>query len=445
MSEIITTWQLFGFIKNIVNKIFTGDCMKKNILALLALAAVLGTNVSASEGNEQIKYCDVSAYINNYPIPCYDINEYCGIYVKDLRLYGFNVDYDEESFTVNVTRDKDCTEITGIGDVSLPWQKNGTVYAATQESKIKVLLDGVETPSYCVDGSMMILLDNLYSYGETSWSQELQALFLTMDELPESEYAPLAKAKRGYQRYKPATIELDYNSYYNYPTEEVDWGFTRVEGDEPGLYGWQKSMLAKFDAYYIDHSRPHAIYLTFDEGYEAGYTQKILDVLSEYNVPATFFVTGEYLDTSPDLVRQMIDRGFTVGNHTVNHKNLARCDIGTIMNEIEIVSNRLRNEFGYETYYMRPPEGAINERALAISRDMGYNTMLWSFAYYDYDESVQKGTDYAYDMITRYMHDGAIYLLHAVSRDNANVLERVIQYAMENGYEFKSLDDLCNP
>ena len=418
--------------------------MKKIMLAVLALTAALITNVSASEGDEQITYYDVSAYINNYPIPCYNINDYCGIYARDLRLYGFNVDYDEQSATVSITRDKGCTEITGVGDVLLPWQRNGTVYAKTQESKIKVLLDGVETPSYCVDGSMMILLENLSPYGRTFWSEGLRAMFLTMDELPKTKYTPLEKAKR-YHRYKPATNELDNNSYYNYPTQEVNWGFNRVVGDEPILYDWQKSMLEKFDAYYIDHSRPHAIYLTFDEGYEAGYTQQIMDVLSKYNVPATFFITGDYLDRSSDLVQQMIDRGFTVGNHTENHKNLARCGISTIMSEIDTLSNRMRDQFGYEMYYMRPPEGALNERTLAIAKDMGYNSILWSFAYYDFDTSVQKGSDYAYDMITKYMHDGAIYLLHAVSKDNANALERVIQYAQENGYELRSLDDLCNP
>ena len=96
-------------------------------------------------------------------------------------------------------------------------------------------------------------------------------------------------------------------------------------------------------------------------------------------------------------------------------------------------------------FYMSTPEGAISERDLAIEKDLGYNTILWSFAYYDYDPNVQKGTDYAYNEITKYMHDGAILLLHAVSRDNANALESVIQYALNNGYELRSLDDLCNP
>ena len=418
--------------------------MKKIISAALLAAALFGCTAFA-EG-EAVKYYNSSAYINNYPIRCYSINNYCGIYVKDLVNYGFNVNYDENAKTVNITRNKDCTEISGMGEVKLPWQKNGTVYAYAGSSDIKVLLEGSEIPSYWVDGYMMILLDSMYNCGRMFWDGNAEALFLTLPDLPRIEYRPLEKAARQYTRHKPETRELDKAWYDNFPTEECDWGFTRVEGDEPKLYSWQKSMLEKFDAYYIDHSRPHAIYLTFDEGYEAGYTPQILDVLEKYNVPATFFVTGGYLDQSPDLVQRMIDGGFTVGNHTQNHRNLAKCDTGTVMNEIEILSNRLKYDFGYEnSFYMRPPEGAVNEKALAIAKDMGYNTILWSFAYFDYEPSKQHGKDYAYDMITRYMHDGAIMLLHAVSSDNAAALEDVILYAKENGYELRSLDDLCNP
>lgn len=416
--------------------------MKKTVLLISAMAVLWGASVCADA--ETIRYYDVSAYINNNPIPCYNINDYCGIFVKDLKNYGFNVEYNHESSSVNVTRDAECTAITGMGDVKLPYQRTGTLMAESGESSITVYLNGTATPSYWVDGNMMILLDNMDVFGEKLWDGSINSFFLTVPGLPVAEYKPLEKAQRTY-RAKPETGQMNQDIYYSYPAEECDWGFVRVEGDEPQLYDWEKEMLAKYDAYYIDHSRPHKIYLTFDEGYEAGYTQKILDTLTKYDVPATFFVTGEYLRTSPELVSQMIDKGFTVGDHTENHKNLAQCDVGTIMNEIEIVSNTLRYDFGYETHYMRPPEGAFNERTLALANDMGYNTILWSFAYYDYDESVQKGKDYAYDMITKYMHDGALYLLHAVSKDNADALEDVILYAKEQGYEFGSLDDLCNP
>lgn len=424
-----------------VDKIIMVRHMKKIIFLITAMIAVMG--FSAHADAEFVRYYDAAAYINNYPIPCYDINGYCGIFVKDLRSYGFDVDYNHEEQTVRVTRNGE-THISGIDGVALPYQSCGTEYKPIGETSIKVYLGGVETEAYWVDGNMMVLLDKMYAFGSVDWNEEAWALFVTVNGMDSKEYEPLKKSARPY-RPKPDTWQLDKNKYYNYPTEEVDWGFVRVKRDEPNLYSWQVSMIEKFNGYYMDRSKPHKLYLTFDEGYEAGYTPKILDVLEKYNVPATFFVTGEFLDSSPHLVRLMIDNGFTVGNHTVNHKNLAQCDIGTVMNEIEIVSNRLRSDFSYETHYMRPPEGAISERALAIADDMGYNTILWSFAYMDYDESVQKGTDYAYDMLTTYMHDGAIMLIHAISKDNANALEDFILYAKENGFEFGSLDDLCNP
>ena len=91
---------------------------------------------------------------------------------------------------------------------------------------------------------------------------------------------------------------------------------------------------------------------------------------------------------------------------------------------------------------MRPPEGEWSERVIAVARDMGYKTILWSFAYKDWDRNAQKGKDYAFTQVTPYFHDGAILLLHAVSSDNADALESIINCAKEQGYTFKSLDEL---
>ena len=421
--------------------------LTKYITAAMAAGLVIAAATAASA--DEVKYYDVAAYISYHPIPCYSINDYCGIYVSDLRSYGFIVDYDEATRTVNINRDDQQWEVPGIEGVTLPAEESGTVYGYTESTENKVILNGenevLEARSYCVDGRMMMLLDDMYPFGEVNWDDEAHALFVKIFSMAEAEYVPLTKPTKEYSRYKPSVYELDHDWYYQFPTEAVGWGFKRVAGAEPEVESWQKSMLEKFDAYYMDPSKPHKIYLTFDEGYENGYTPQILDVLTKYDVPATFFVTGQYLDEAGYLVDEMISRGFSVGDHTVNHPNLAKLSIEGVMSEIDEVSNRLRDEHGYKCVYMRPPEGAFSERVLAIAKDMGYNTILWSFAYYDWDPANQKGTDYAYDMATTYMHDGAIYLLHTVSKDNANALEGIIQYAKEHGYEFGSLDELCNP
>lgn len=222
----------------------------------------------------------------------------------------------------------------------------------------------------------------------------------------------------------------------------VNWGFVRRKGSAPEVSANDASLLEAYSGFYIDETEPKAIYLTFDEGYENGYTAKILDILRQTNVPAAFFVTGPYLETQGDLIRRMIDEGHIVGNHTVNHINMANSDDETIKSELDTLNKRCEELYGISMEYVRPPEGTFSERSLSICRSMGYKTILWSFAYKDWDINTQQGADYAFNQITPYFHNGEIMLLHAVSSDNAAALESVINAAKEQGYEFRSLNDL---
>lgn len=225
-------------------------------------------------------------------------------------------------------------------------------------------------------------------------------------------------------------------------TEGIGWGFVRKKGAPPDIPASQRETLKKYDAYYIGEESPKTLYLTFDEGYENGYTSKILDVLEKTGTPAAFFVTGPYLENQTELVQRMIDNGHIVGNHTVNHPNLTRESEEKVRSEIDELNSKCEEMYGVTMKYMRPPEGEYSEKVLAIAKDMGYKTVFWSFAYKDWDVNMQKGADYAFSQVTPYLHDGAILLLHAVSSDNAGALEDIINYAKERGYTFKSLDEL---
>ena len=221
------------------------------------------------------------------------------------------------------------------------------------------------------------------------------------------------------------------------------WGLKKNKGAEPDIPDSAKALLAKYNGYYMDQTKPKALYLTFDEGYENGYTAQILDTLKKCNVPAAFFVTGPYLKTETELITRMVNEGHIVGNHTVHHPNLPKLDDAAQMAaELTELNNAFQAEYGIQMRYMRPPEGEFSERTLAVANDLGYKTIFWSFAYKDWDATHQSGADYAFQQVTPYFHDGAILLLHAVSKDNADALERIIQYARENGYEFRSLDEL---
>lgn len=220
------------------------------------------------------------------------------------------------------------------------------------------------------------------------------------------------------------------------------WGFVRKKGAPPEIPSAQVNMLEKYNGRYVDHSKEKNLYLTFDEGYENGFTARILDILAKTDTPAAFFVTGPYLEGQGEIIKRMIDEGHIIGNHTVHHLNLPKQTVETVQKDISDLNEKCEELYGYKMEYMRPPEGEFSERTLAVINDMGMKTVMWSFAYKDWDVNIQQGADYAYESVMPYLHDGAIILLHAVSSDNAGALERIINDAKAQGYVFKTLDDL---
>ena len=185
---------------------------------------------------------------------------------------------------------------------------------------------------------------------------------------------------------------------------------------------------------FIGDSTNKQIWLTFDEGYENGCTAGILDTLKEKNVRAVFFVTYDYCKRNPELVKRMIAEGHTVGNHTWSHPSLPECSPDELYSELSLLHEYVRDEFGYDMYVMRPPKGEFSQRVLACAKELGSTTVLWSFAYPDWDVNNQPDPEQAFQKITGKSHNGAVYLLHAVSETNAAILGRVIDYWRDNGF-----------
>lgn len=224
----------------------------------------------------------------------------------------------------------------------------------------------------------------------------------------------------------------------------IHWGFKRSENHKPPSAGKElDQLLAKYDAFYLGNPNKKEIYLTFDNGYENGYTAKILDVLKEKKVPATFFVTGHYLDTAPDLVKRMVKEGHIVGNHSWHHPDLTQVSNEQLRKELESVRKKTEELTGQKgMMYLRPPRGIFSERTMAVARELGYYHVFWSLAFVDWQTNNQKGWKYAYDNIMKQIHPGAVLLLHTVSKDNADALAKAIDDLRKQGYTFKSLDDL---
>ena len=234
----------------------------------------------------------------------------------------------------------------------------------------------------------------------------------------------------------------EQSTYSELSTKGIGWGIKKNKNAEPDVPDDIKAMLEKHDAFYMDKSKTKTLYLTFDEGYENGYTDDILDTLKKCNVPAAFFVTGSYFDKEGELIKRMVDEGHIVGNHTENHPNLHKLSDDKIIEELKILDDKFYERFGTHMTYARPPEGEFSERVLAVCRDAGYKTAFWSFAYKDWVKDAEIGADAAFEKIAPYLHDGCVILLHAVSKDNSECLERLINFARDSGYEFKSLDNI---
>ncbi len=196
----------------------------------------------------------------------------------------------------------------------------------------------------------------------------------------------------------------------------------------------------KFNGMCLDIGNAKNIYLTFDCGYENGYTNEILDVLKEKMVPAAFFVTYPYVKDNPQLTARMITEGHVVGNHSVNHPNFSTISRTQMVDEIKGLDDYLREGFGYSAPFFRFPEGACSENALDLVQTIGYQSVFWSSAYADWDTENFKGKEYAFNTVTSRLHPGCVLLLHAVSKDNADALGDIIDYAISQGYTFKSLE-----
>lgn len=229
----------------------------------------------------------------------------------------------------------------------------------------------------------------------------------------------------------------------NLSNQKFEWGLKKNKNAPPDINPGSGEILSEYGAYYLGDANSKDIFLTFDEGYENGYTAKILDVLKAHQVPACFFVTGPYLENETELIKRMVDEGHEVGNHTVNHPSLPSVkNTAELENEMLDLERQFFSLTGKTMRFMRPPKGEYSEKTLAAAKSLGYKTVLWSLAYEDWDVNKQKGRDYVYNSVMDNIHGGAIILMHAVSKDNADTLDRIITDIKANGYVFKSLNEL---
>lgn len=236
-----------------------------------------------------------------------------------------------------------------------------------------------------------------------------------------------------------------YPKGFAYSNQEFGWGTTPVRDEiAPDAGPAYNNLLKKYEGVYLGDKTKKIVYLTFDNGYEHNnHTTLILNTLKEKKVPATFFITGHFIKSNPDLVKRMVAEGHIVGNHTYHHPALTTIDDTKLRAELKQLKDAYTQVTGKtEMKYVRPPEGRFSERTLGVCLEEGYHHVFWSLAFMDWNVNGQRGWQYSHDSVVQKIHPGAIILLHSISKDNVDALDKIINTLRLKGYEFASLDQL---
>ena len=222
------------------------------------------------------------------------------------------------------------------------------------------------------------------------------------------------------------------------------WGLSFRQDGAPPIGNAGKDQLRQYQAAYIGNTNEKVLYLTFDAGYENGCTAKILDTLKEKQVPAAFFLVGNYIRQSPDLVRRMVAEGHTVGNHTMHHYDMSRLsDKAAFSKELTDLESLYKETVGQELpKFYRPPQGIYSEENLKMAQELGYKTLFWSLAYVDWNNDAQPTREAAFAKLLPRTHNGAVVLLHSTSKTNAEILGELIDKWKAMGYRFGTLEEL---
>lgn len=270
-----------------------------------------------------------------------------------------------------------------------------------------------------------------------------QASDIAPSPFPTAE--PIGSEKMQNPGMLPGGIEIKNENYEQYSNEEFSWWFRRNENHKPSGSG-ESFPIEHYSAYYLDRTATEedkVFYITFDCGYENGFTPSILDTLAEKNVKATFFVTKDFVVKNPEYVKRMKEEGHLVGNHTVRHLNSPALTPEELAAELYEVAATMEELTGYTIDpFFRTPMGDYSERVLKVVQDMGYTSAFWSIAYYDYDVNNQPGKDYVVDHFNTYHHNGCIALIHNISESNTQALGDVLDLLRKAGYRFGELTEL---
>ncbi len=182
--------------------------------------------------------------------------------------------------------------------------------------------------------------------------------------------------------------------------------------------------------------------LTFDDGPDAIYTSRILDILKAEDVVATFFVLGTNVEHFPELTKRIFNEGHLIANHSRTHADFAHLTNQEIVTmELNPTSQVVERLTGFYPMIMRPPYGSLRDDSVSLLRELGWRIVRWSLDTFDWD-SRRNSPDQIISRIQTQHHPNAIVLMHCNGPATTRVLPDVIKTLRELGYEFVVVTDL---
>jgi peptidoglycan/xylan/chitin deacetylase (PgdA/CDA1 family) len=181
------------------------------------------------------------------------------------------------------------------------------------------------------------------------------------------------------------------------------------------------------------------IALTFDDGPHPAFTPRLLDLLQQLHVKATFFLVGKKVEEAPEVVARIVHDGHEIGNHTYHHSNLSKIPVESIESEIQRGNEAIRRACGRTPTLFRPPGGHHDDSILAAAEKLGMTTVLWTD---DPADFANPGPDVIEHRILDQVGSGADVLLHDGVEQTLAVLPDLVARLRREGYSFVTMSEM---
>jgi len=181
--------------------------------------------------------------------------------------------------------------------------------------------------------------------------------------------------------------------------------------------------------------------LSFDAAWGAEDTLTILDILDKYNIKTTFFMTGEWINNYPDMVREIYSRGHDLGNHSQNHKQMSKLSVDEQKTEIMSVYEKIEALTGYKSFLFRPPYGDYDSTLIDTVYSCNFYPIEWNVDSLDWKNY---GVNNIIRTVTKHkaLCSGSIILLHNGAKYTADALEEIIKDLLQQGFDIVPISDL---